>query len=230
MKLYKLTNKDGMTRDETQWNEGITHTAKENGVELCTNQVIHAYRDPYLAVFHNPIGGNFDSETMRLWEAEGDTVADDGMKVGCKSLTTTKESPVPVITMEQRVEIAIRCALVYKNKSFIKWANSWLSGKDRSAAAAAKSAAAAAESAASAAYAAAKSAAQYAAHAAASAAKSAASAAESAAAQYAAAQYAASAAAQSAKSAHAAASAAQYAAWYAANITEIIHSVVKKEV
>ena len=77
-------------------------------------------------------------------------VVDDGMKVGCKTLTTIRQIPVPKIPAEQRVEIAIRCVLlVYKEEAWVKWANDWLSGKDRTlgAARAAEAAARAAEAA-----------------------------------------------------------------------------------
>jgi len=151
--LYKLTDKNGMTQGNTQWGESVTHEAKGEGTELCTGQVIHAYRDPYLAVFYDPIGGNY-GENALLWESEGRVVADDKLKVGCKSLTTLRQIPLPVLTTEQRVEIAIRISLlVYKEKSYVIWADNWLSGKDRTEAAeAAKVAAEAAYEAAGAAY------------------------------------------------------------------------------
>ena len=133
--LYKLTNGSGMTRGNTQWRENVTHRAKGKGVELCSPGVIHAYRDPYLAIFHDPIGGNY-GDTALMWEAKGKVVADDGLKVGCKSLTTLRQIPLPVLTTEQRVEIAIRISLlVYKETSYVAWAEAWLSGKDRTRAA-----------------------------------------------------------------------------------------------
>lgn len=43
------------------------------------------------------------------------------------------EIPVYEITTEQRVEFSIRAALlVYKETSFVSWAEKWLSGEDRS--------------------------------------------------------------------------------------------------
>ncbi len=136
MKLYKITDKDGRTQNNTQWGENITHTVTKRGHTLCSDQVIHAYKDPYLAVFHNPIGGDYDEKTMLLWEAKGRVVANDGLKVGCKTLTTIKQIDKPTLTIDQKVEIAIKCAVqVYKEPSFIKWANEWLDGTDRSKAA-----------------------------------------------------------------------------------------------
>ncbi len=70
------------------------------------------------------------------------------MKLGFKKQTTIKQIPVPVITTEQRVEIAIRISLlVYRDKRYIKWAKNWLSGKDRAEWSAAESAESAARSA-----------------------------------------------------------------------------------
>ena len=60
---------------------------------------------------------------------------------------TVREIPMPVLTTEQRVEIAIQCALYdckkryFTSDNFIRWAERWLDGTDRSAAAAAWAAA-----------------------------------------------------------------------------------------
>jgi hypothetical protein len=135
MKLYKLTDQNNKTRpnqlNETIWGPNITHNASGSGTELCTEDVIHAYLDPRLAVILNPIHANFDHP--KLWEAEGEIVARDGqLKVGVKSLTTLKEMPLPEITTEQKIKFAIYCALeVYHDEKFVSWANKWLSGEDR---------------------------------------------------------------------------------------------------
>jgi len=58
-----------------------------------------------------------------------------------------RNAQMPVLTMEQRVEIAIQCALhdckdrYFTSDNFTRWAERWLDGTDRSAAAAAWSAA-----------------------------------------------------------------------------------------
>ena len=136
--LYKITDKDGYTRKgetgETKWSENVTHKARGKGKELCTNGVTHCYKDPYQAVLMNPNHGNYNPKTMLLWEAKGKVIADDSTKSGCKQLTTIKQIPVPEITIEQRVEIAIRCAMkVYKDDKFQEWALNWIMNKDRSA-------------------------------------------------------------------------------------------------
>jgi len=134
--LYKLTDQNGQTYGETQWGPGVTHTAPGTG-ELCTNGWIHAYTDPLLAVFLNPIHANFQSP--RLWECEGEVGADDhGLKVGCISLTTLRELPLPEVALDQRVRFAILCAIRgYSEPRWLAWAEGWLSGADRTAAAAA---------------------------------------------------------------------------------------------
>lgn len=157
MKLYKLTDANGCTKNNTQWGENVTHRAQGYGAgtgDLCSDRYIHAYEHPLLAVLMNPIHANFDRP--RLWEAEGEVVTRDGqLKCGCVELTTIREIPVPVMTTDQRVEFAIRCALaVYNETSFVAWANKWLDGADRSAARAAWAAGAAARAAEAAAWAA----------------------------------------------------------------------------
>ncbi len=127
----KITNSKGLTKNNTQWGENVTHEIKVKGRELCSDQVFHGYKDEYLAVFFNPIHGDY-GEDMLLWEAEGNVVANDGTKLGFKKQTTIKQIPIPKITTEQRTEIAIRRSLmVYKEESYKEWAENWLSGKDR---------------------------------------------------------------------------------------------------
>lgn len=132
--FYKLTDAKGQTCGGCQWGEGVRNTANGEGNELCSKDVIHYYSDPLIAVFANPIHGRFDPETMQLWEFEPDgEIAGDALKKGCKSGRTVRQIPIPVITTEQRVEIAIRCSLlVYSEPNYVKWANMWLDGTDRS--------------------------------------------------------------------------------------------------
>jgi hypothetical protein len=134
MKLYKLTNERGQTRDETQWGEGVTHSGTGKG-ELCGPGWIHAYTHPLLAVLLNPIHADF--QNPQLWEAQGKIGKNDyGLKVGCRRLTTTKRISLPIITPTQRVMFAILCVKeVCKDEKWNVWADNWMSGNDRSAAA-----------------------------------------------------------------------------------------------
>ncbi len=152
MTYYKLTDANGCTYGGTQWGEGATHKAQGAGSTLCTGDVIHVYDSPLKAVFMNPIQGKFNLVTAKLWKCRvRQVVADDGTKVGVKECTTIEEAPLPVLTIEQRVEVAIRIArLTSKDAAWNRWADRWLDGSDRSS----KSAYAASAAAADAAYAA----------------------------------------------------------------------------
>jgi hypothetical protein len=150
VKLYKLTDQDGYTRrgecNETLWGDGVSHTATGSGTKLCSAEVIHAYRSPEEAVFYNPIHADISAPIG--WESRGVVVADDGTKVGVKTMTALRRIELPTITTETRIRIGIRCAmLVYRNPDWTKWAERWLSGEDRSLSAAAYAAAADAASA-----------------------------------------------------------------------------------
>jgi hypothetical protein len=148
--LYKLTRQDFITRSGCLWGENVTHTADGQGA-LCSEHWLHAYEHPLIAVFMNPIHGDFSNPI--LWECDGIVgITDHGLKVGCTSLTTLRQIPLPVVTTEQCVRFAIACAVsVYQEPSFISWAMSWIYGTDRSRKAALAAAAAWAESAAEAA-------------------------------------------------------------------------------
>ena len=128
---YKLTNQDNKTFGGCKWGEGVTHeTSGEGG--LCGPGWLHAYSNPLLAVFLNPIHAKIKNH--KLWECIGDgrCLDDRGLKCGFTRLTTVKEISLPEVTTEQRVAFAILCAKeVYKDPEWSAWANEWLSGKDR---------------------------------------------------------------------------------------------------
>src|ERR1017187_1019503 len=125
MKVYKLTDSKGQTKNETQWGEGISHEVSGIG-ELCSSGFIHYYSDPYLAGIFNLIHANFVNP--KLWEAEAEGIikSDKGLKYGCQKLTTLKEIPLPILTTTQLSAFAILCSIeVYKEKSYVVWANNW---------------------------------------------------------------------------------------------------------
>ena len=132
MTVYKLTRQNMQTQNDMQWVLGVPNTATGEGNGLCTDGVLHYYYSAAEAVLFNLIHGNYSNP--RLFEAETpEEVATDGLKGGCKTLTLIKEILLPEISTEKRVEFAIRCALqVYKDESFVQWANQWLEGTDRS--------------------------------------------------------------------------------------------------
>ncbi len=117
MMLFKLTDQNGYTRrgesGETQWKEGFTLTVPScDNPKLCSSDVIHAYTNPNLAFILNPNHANI--KDPQLWEAEGEIVVRDWEKVGCFSLTTTRQQDTPAWTKNcpQKVQgwFAILCA------------------------------------------------------------------------------------------------------------------------
>lgn len=102
MKVYKLTDNYGKTRNNTHWGENVTN--RLNGAmagigPLCTPAWIHCYTDWRLAVFFNPAHAQFTPARMWLAKAEG-TIKGDDEKLGCTQLTTIREIPVPVLTKD----------------------------------------------------------------------------------------------------------------------------------
>ena len=132
MRLYKLTDYMDRTHGGCQWGVGVT--VETDGVgELCGPGYTHWYTSPLVAVFLNPIHGNFDLVTAHLWEGEGAVVKDDrGLKVGCTKATTLQRVELPVLSTAVRVRVALECAkLVCTDTAWNAWADKWLSGKDR---------------------------------------------------------------------------------------------------
>jgi hypothetical protein len=135
----KLTNAHGRTLGYTQWGPGVRHEAEPRPIKLCTGTAIHFYSGETLqeavalAVHMNPAHAIFRNPRAWVFEPEGEVVSDDGTKSGCKAGTTVEEVALPEVTSEQRVEVAIRCALkVYSYEGWVAWAEKWLSGEDRS--------------------------------------------------------------------------------------------------
>lgn len=137
MKLYKLTDKDRYTRrnelNKCRWGKGITHTAKSKDRTLCTDGLIHGYLSPEIAAImyriHIP-----DIKRPVCWEARGRILREDGVKIGCKSMTTLHRVPLPTINKLQRINVAIKTILQEKQRLprvWAAWAKKWLSGKDR---------------------------------------------------------------------------------------------------
>jgi hypothetical protein len=147
MKAVKLVTQDYKTRvgetNETLWEKGKTVTAKGSG-GLCTDGVIHSYVDEYVAAFMNPVHANIKNPRCIVLETSY-ILHNDGTKQGSRSaMWTGEEVTLPIITTDQRVEIAIRASLmVYDAPEFVAWALHWIDGTDRSAANAAAASAAA---------------------------------------------------------------------------------------
>jgi hypothetical protein len=143
MRGYKFTTKqDCSLKGDMQWGENVTHIESGSG-GICEAGHIHFYSDPLLAVLMDPIQGNF-GDTAHMWECEvdGDVITDHGgLKHAATHLTTIKRVKLPVVTLEQRVRVAILWAkAVCSDTQWNRWADNWLSGKDQTADAAAAAA------------------------------------------------------------------------------------------
>ena len=159
MKKYKLTDQNMRTHRGFQWRLNEEQIVNGNSNNLCNSHWLHYYHSPLLAVLLNPIHANISNPRLFEVKATGKHLNDRGLKGGCTKMTLVKELELPQFTLNQKIAFGILCSLeVYKEKSFVLWANNWLNDINRTDAAA--------YAAANAAYAAADAAAYAAAHAA----------------------------------------------------------------
>jgi hypothetical protein len=131
-KAYKLTNELTQTHNNTQW---VLQEFKETSGKgnLCGPGWLHYYSDATLAAFLNPMHANFAAPRLFEIEVQGLIKEDHGLKYGCTKMRLVQELQFIKPTVEQCIKFGILCALeVYKDAAFIKWANSWLDGTDRS--------------------------------------------------------------------------------------------------
>lgn len=133
--VYKLTDQNICTYCGFQWI--VNQWAPPlNGIRLCTPGVYHAYHTAELALLLNPIHSNF--RASRLWKAEvkGRIIDTDyGLKLGATEMRLLEEMPFTPPTAEQRITFALLCAKeVCRDPEFTLFADSWVSGKDRTAA------------------------------------------------------------------------------------------------
>jgi hypothetical protein len=117
LKVYKLTTQDGYTRkgedNETKWARGykLSLPVKDNP-ELCTADVIHAYKNINLGLLLNP--QHADIANPQIWECKGDICVEDWGKCGCFELTTINKIKNPTWYKDNsqmvQVAFAILCA------------------------------------------------------------------------------------------------------------------------
>ena len=142
--LYKLTDEQGNTRNNTHWDVGTKHEVPRDlricTHPLCTSSYIHAYENPLVAVLMNPAHAKFKAPI--LWRAVGWVSRREGeSKCGCFSLRIIEKLPLPEISVAQRIRIGIYSALsICSEPDFVLWAKNWLAGTDRTVSAAATAA------------------------------------------------------------------------------------------
>jgi hypothetical protein len=101
--------------------------------DLCWEGWLHFYHSPDLAVLLNPIHADFKDPV--LWEAEcrGKSLDDRGLKIGWTEARIVKKIKLPKWTTTQKVAFGILCAKeVFFDNVWNRWADDWISGKDRS--------------------------------------------------------------------------------------------------
>ena len=136
MKVYKLTDNNMRTYNECQWEIGKWKETDGKG-ELCGEGWLHCYSSPLLAVLLNPIHAKFLSYSLFIAETKGRGKHDKGLKSGYKAMRLVKGIDAPVVSTNQRIAFALLCAKeVSKDPQWNKWADEWLSKKNRSIAAA----------------------------------------------------------------------------------------------
>ena len=128
---YKLTNSKMRTYNEFQWELGKWYETTGEG-KLFSPGWFHFYNDPLVGMFMNPAHANIENPRLFRAEVEGKFLDDNGLNYGYSRAKLIEELPVPQISLVQRVRFAIFCVKeVYKAKKWNKWADNWLSGKDR---------------------------------------------------------------------------------------------------
>jgi hypothetical protein len=151
---YKLTTQAMTTHNDCQWKLNEPKQTSGEG-DLCGPGWLHVYSDPLLAVLLNPIHAGIKNPRLFKCRVSGETKNDAGLKQGWTKVVLVKELSLPQVTSIQRIAFGILCSLQsYKRPAYVEWTKNWLSGKDRSAAAARAEAEAAARAARAAAWAA----------------------------------------------------------------------------
>ena len=135
--IYKLTDMNMKTYGEYPWVLGKWNRTSGKG-DLCGPGWLHAYTSPVLAELLDPIHANFREYRLFRGEASGQVIRDSGLKVGYTNMRITEELPRLHITPENRIRFGIACACrVYTSAEYRAWAGRWVSGADRTEAAAA---------------------------------------------------------------------------------------------
>jgi hypothetical protein len=130
---YKLTDQNMQTHNGFQWELNTWKKAEGKGTELCSEDFLYCYTDPLLAEILNPIYADYINPRLFKCNVKGEHKEDSGLKEGWKEMNLIEEMPLPEVSLTQRTAFGILCAKeVCKDSEWNGWADSWLSGKDRS--------------------------------------------------------------------------------------------------
>jgi hypothetical protein len=135
--VYKLTTQAMTTYNGFQWELGKWYKKDGQG-DLCGPGFLHCYSDPRLAILLNPTHADIFNPRLFKAEARGIARHDHGLKSGYSEMRLIKEIEIPKLQIKHKIAFAIYCAgeVCKKHNGWFTWANNWLTGKDRSNAAA----------------------------------------------------------------------------------------------
>ena len=135
MRAYKLTDEKMQTHNGFQWTPGEWKETDGKG-DLCGAGWLHFYESAEMSALMNPIHANMREPIC--WEAEVECKFrfDSCLKFGATRGRIVNRVKLPSYTATQLVAFAILCAYPFGSESWKNWADRWLSGEDRSSAAA----------------------------------------------------------------------------------------------
>jgi hypothetical protein len=131
--IYKLTTSQNTTRNSCLWIPEEWKKTSGDG-NLCGPGWLHAYNDPLVAIFMNPLHASIADPILWQGEARGKFLDDKGLKCGYSEMRIIKRMMPYKFTPEKLVEIAIICAIEagYDDENFISWTCHWMDRSDRS--------------------------------------------------------------------------------------------------
>ena len=132
---YKITDQMMRTYQDFQWKVGKWERIpdEDRGYDLCTESWFHCYNHPFLAVILNPVHAEIVNPRLFKVNVAGRKTSDNGLKFGFSMMRLVEELPLPEITITQKIAFGILCVKhAYKHEQWNKWADNWLSDKDRS--------------------------------------------------------------------------------------------------
>ncbi len=118
MNLYKLTDENYKTFNNTKWEIGKTNSLPFcKNPPLCSYNVFHAYKNLNLGLLLNPIHANF--KNFKILLCEGEIKVEEWGKIGTFKLTPIKEIEIPswYQNEETRRKVQLQFAILYVEKS-----------------------------------------------------------------------------------------------------------------
>lgn len=137
LKLHECNESGDIEEINYEWRDILAlnewHEAEQGIPKMHRKTAFHFYDSPDAVAFMAPI--HSDIPNPRLFEIEIDGIVKHNGHIGCsKKMRIIREMPIPELSLDLRLAVAITCAMNCGNKGpeWVKWAENWLSGKDRS--------------------------------------------------------------------------------------------------